>query len=350
MRDFCGSAFAVAIGSVILSAPAFAAPLRVAVYPFDQTNVSFNIKAETRATVNYGAVAAELLGSALQAHVQIINRDQIQRILEEQGRRYDERFDPAHAAEFGRLLGADAILTGSIVALDVQKSTSSGIGGITDAIGGIIGRKAKIPKIDTKTDSISARVQLMAKLINTATGATMISQGSGFAEDETLANIKVNGRGTSDVNASRTGSDPYIRAALQQAVDSISQELAGKIAATPQTHTTVSPPGAELAATPRVASQEQRNAHVPLANEVGVVWKADGAALIFFISPGVNVRPSEMYEVQRPEMATHPITGKVVAMGQKIGSVEVTTQSGEYGRGTYRGEPVKPDDRVVAVK
>jgi hypothetical protein len=350
MHGFSDSIFPRALASMIFGSAALAAPLRVAVYPFDQTNVTTVLRTETRnSTTNYGAIAAELVGLALQNHVQIVNRDRIQQLLEEQGRRYDERFDASKAAEFGKILGVDAILTGSIVAVDVQNSTSAGVGGVTDAIGGILGGRARsrVPKLDTKTNRVTARVQLTARLINASTGATIISQATGFAEEAKLANMKVNGQGASDLTSSKAGSDPYIMAALQEAAKSLSEEFAAKIAAglpatTTRTNGVAPGPGSPTAVEPK-------KAHVPLPGEVGVVWKADGTTLTFFLSPGASIRSGETCEVQRPEIAIHPVTGKAVALGQKIGTVQVSTPSGEYGRGTYSGQPVKADDRIVAI-
>jgi hypothetical protein len=242
------------------------------------------------------------------------------------------------------------------VAVDVQNSTSAGLGGVTDAIGGILGGRArsKVPKLDTKTNRVTARVQLTARLINASTGATIISQATGFAEDAKLSNVKVNGRGASDLTSSKAGSDPYIRAALQEAAQSLSRELAAKIvsglAVTTTSTNLVSPLGT---AAPVVAGSqtvvETKKAHVPLPSEVGIVWKADGTTLTFFLSPGASIRSGETYEVHRAEIATHPVTGKAVALGQKIGTVQVSTHSAEYGRGTYNGQPVKTDDRIVTI-
>jgi hypothetical protein len=180
----------------------------------------------------------------------------------------------------------------------------------------------------------------------------MISQATGFTDDAKLANIKVNGRGASDVTSSKAGSDPYIRAALQKAAESLSREFAAKIAAGLPA-TTIATNAQSGTAAPVVTGNpsvvEPKKAHVPLPGEVGVVWKADGTTLTFFLSPGASIRPGETYEVQRAEIATHPVTGKAVAFGQKIGTVQVSTQSVEYGRGTYSGPPVKADDRVVAI-
>jgi len=356
MQSLSDSILLPVLASVMFGGGAFAGPLRVAVYPFDQTNVATVLRTETRnSTANYGAIAAELLGSALEGQVQIINRDRIQQLLEEQGRRYDERFDASQAAEFGKLLGVDAILTGSIVAVDIQNSTSAGLGGVTDAINGILNghTRTKVPKLDTKTNRVSARVQLTARLINASTGATTMLQATGFANDAKLANVKVNGRGASDLTSSKAGSDPYIRAAVHNAAEKLSRDFTDKIAAglPPTTRTTnavaqsgIAPP----AGTGSPIVGEPKKTHVPLPGEVGVVWKADGSTLTFFLSPGANIRPGETYEVHRAEIATNPITGKTVALGQKIGTVQVSTPSTEYARGTYSGEPVKAEDRVIA--
>ena len=146
--------------------------LRVAVYPFNQTNVAPIIQREGIGNVNYGQVAADLLVGQLVSQVDVINRDQMQRLLEEQGRRYDERFDPSQAPEFGKLLGVDAIVSGSITSLSLEQHSASGPGGVGRAIGGVLKR---LPDVTAESTTVTARVQLAADVISATTGRILAS-------------------------------------------------------------------------------------------------------------------------------------------------------------------------------
>ena len=334
--------FVLAGGGGIQASPS----LRVAIYPFDQSGVAGVISRHAPRGVKYGDLAADLIGNSLQEKVQILTRDQMQRLTEEQGRKYDERFDPSKSAEFGKLFGADAILVGSIDEVNAGNASSSGLGGWTEAIGGVIGPRAarKMPRVDTRTDKLFATVRLTAKLIDVSTGGIVFAVGNGSADHTKLSRLKVNNRGGSISSGSNSASDPLIRLAIADAVQVLATELTMKL----QTFRSAAPmvPQQALSSTP---AQAKPPAHVPVHQEVGIAHKLDGSMLTLLLLPAKEVLVGRTYEVQRPEFVVHPVTGKTIALGKRVGTVVVTARFDDVATGTYKGEPVQNTDRVVAL-
>jgi curli biogenesis system outer membrane secretion channel CsgG len=321
--------------------------LKIAIYPFDQSNVEFNIQKELGGKVNYGDVAADMLVAELGAGFEIINRNQMARILEEQGRKYDERFDPTQAAEFGKLFGADAIVVGSVNDLHVEKQTAAGVGGLAQTVGGIFGgRGRRVPDVNTTTTTVNARVELTAELISTVTGKTVGVKALGSERKVLAGNLDVNRPAGTNANTavSNSGYDPYIRNALRQAVQDVAGQLTSRTGDVPKYESTGNPPAAPGAKPAEVKAADNYTA---LPNEVGNVWKSEGKVLSFFVSPGVKISAGDVLEVQRSELVKHPRTGKMIATGEKIGSVTVTKATAEIGEGTYEGRAVTDKDRVV---
>jgi hypothetical protein len=330
LRTVCGTLTALLVSaSLAVPGHAQARRLRVAVYPFNQSNVEFNIQKEVGSKINYGEVAAEMLGTELAATFDVINRNQMARLLEEQGRKYDERFDPSAAPEFGRLLGVD------------DKQATEGIGGkITSGLG-ILGNKTKV---DTAKTNVEAHVELTSQIISTVTGQTLTgSQSKGAFAKQVQGNLQVGtdstGKGSS--SSSNSGSDPFIRAALQQAVHDVAERFAVGGASAPRLNTTPQTPSVTKAAAP---AQEQ---YVSLPDELGNVRRLDGTTLSFFVAPGVKLTVGDVLAVQHPESSLNPRTGKPVLVGETIGSLKLTTVKGETAEGTYEGKPVTDKDRVV---
>jgi len=327
---------------LVIPGHAQARRLRVAVYPFNQSNVEFNIAKEVGSKINYGEVVADMLGTELAATFDVINRNQMARLLEEQGRKYDERFDPSAAPEFGRLLGVDAIVSGSITTLYVDKQVSDGIGGKISSGLGILGNKTKV---DTAKTNVEAHAELTAQIISTVTGQTLTgSQSKGVFAKQVQGNLQVGvdntGKGSS--SSSNSGSDPFIRSALQQAVHDVAERFAAGNASAPRLNTTT--PQAASAAKAAPPAQDQ---YLSLPDELGNVRRLDGTTLSFFLAPGVKLVVGEVLSVQHPESSLNPRTGKQVLVGETIGSLKLTTVKGEMAEGTYEGKPVTDKDRVV---
>jgi len=318
--------------------------LRVAVYPFGQAAVEANIAKETGMKVNYGEIASQLLVGELISQVDVINRDQMERILAEQGRKYDERFDSSKAPEFGKLLGVDAIVSGNIIALSAAQNNGSGVGGKASAVGGIFG--GRTPKVNTDSTVVEVKLQITASLISTVTGSTLGSYtGEGIVSKQTSGKFQINDKGSNDTSSSKSGYDPYIREALQAAVKQLGTQFAPAYVSAPRgvpAKSTEATPKAPTATEPKVESE-----YLALTDEVGNVYKVDGDVVTFLIAPGAKVAKGDLLEVQQIETAKNPRSGRLVAIGQMLGTLKVTEISGETGKGSYQGKPASDKDRLV---
>jgi curli biogenesis system outer membrane secretion channel CsgG len=314
--------------------------LRVAVYPFNQANVASIIQREGIGNVNYGQVAADLLVGQLVSQVDVINRDQMQRLLEEQGRRYDERFDPSKAPEFGKLLGVDAIVSGSITTLSLEQHSASGPGGVGRAIGGALKR---LPDVTAESTTVTAKVQLAADVISATTGRILASyHGEGAVKKQIAGKIQIDNQGPTGNSTSKIGYDPYLRQALQDAVSKIGSQFSSVYASVPR-----APNVAPVGATTNPPEPKAERDYVALPDEVGNVFKVDGDTMTFFVAPGAKIASGDILEVQHPEIARNPRTGKPAAIGQALGHLKVSQVSGDTGRGNYEGKPATDQDRLV---
>src|SRR5437016_7617205 len=97
-------------------APAPAAKRRVAVLDFDYATVHSYVTGLMGSDVDIGkGVAAQLLSELSQnGTYTVVERAQLDRVLNEQNFQQDARSDVSSAAKLGRLLGVDAIIIGSI--------------------------------------------------------------------------------------------------------------------------------------------------------------------------------------------------------------------------------------------
>jgi len=316
--------------------------LRVAVYPFNQSSVQVNIQKEVGSNINYGEVVADMLATELASTFDVINRDQIAKLLEEQGRKYDERFDQSAAPEFGKLLGVDAIVTGSLTEFNVEQKTDEGIGGKVNSGLVILGKK---PVANTSKTTLDANLALNAQIISTVTGKTLTGYSAkGHDRKEIEGSLQATAAPNKPTTSttSKSGYDPYIRTALHDAVQQVAERFASTTSSAPRLEAAQLGGGGAI---PRPSAPPTE--YVSLPDELGNVRKLDGKVLSFFLAPGVKLAVGDILAVQHPESTVNPRTGKEVLVGETIGTVTLTAVQGETAQGTYEGRPVTDKDRVV---
>ena len=292
-----------------------------------------NIQKEIGGAVNYGQVAADLLVSTLSTQVDVINRDQIKRLLEEQGRRYDEHFDASQAPEFGKLLGVDAIVTGAITALNVEEASSSGLGSVAGAI-----LPGRIPKMGNASKNVKVEVVLAAQVISTASGKTLgAPQATGKSTKSTANQVTVNNTSSGGNTTSKTGPDAQIRTAIGDAVQQIGSQFPMLLASAKLSNQPL----------PKPTDSAPAPDYVPLPEEVGNVVKLEGDSLIFLVAPDAHITAGETLEVDHPDLTRNPRTGKQVAIGSLMGTLKVSEVTKDQARGKYTGKPVSDQDRVI---
>jgi curli biogenesis system outer membrane secretion channel CsgG len=90
---------------------------------------------------NVGGGISEILVTKLfeDGTYQLVDRNAIDQIMREQDMTQTDRFDAGAAAQLGKLLGADALLIGSITQFGTEKKSTGGIGGLLGKKSGVIG-------------------------------------------------------------------------------------------------------------------------------------------------------------------------------------------------------------------
>ena len=136
---------------------------RVAILDFDYATVQSSSAAIFGSNVDIGKGITDLLVTFLvkDGTYSVLERKAMDKFLQEQNFSNSDRANPATAAKIGKLLGADAIIVGSITQFGNDKKTQN-VGGAGGALGGfglggvghsktkaIVGIDARIVDIDT---------------------------------------------------------------------------------------------------------------------------------------------------------------------------------------------------------
>jgi hypothetical protein len=320
--------------------------IRVAVYPFDDSSVKPIVRQLTQMDSVYGQVAADYASSYLQGHrIEVITREQIKVLLEEQNRKYSDRFDPAQAGEIGRLLSVDAIVTGKIASINLTTGERP-----DGKLGAMLGRYVR---------EVKAFADVSMQMIATETGSTLAGPMQRSDRTSRVASIlrttdpKTQRVTEQVVSNSQANNDFYLREALREAIEggAISVMAATDRVTINRAAVPPAPPGLKgqpsHGAGPASATADAK--YVPLDDEVGPVMQVTPDMLTFARTEGAEVHVGDVLEIHRPEILTDPRTRKAFQVSTKVATVQVTEVRAQYCRGKASGE-VKADDRVVAVK
>ncbi|WP_158506176.1 CsgG/HfaB family protein [Synechocystis sp. PCC 7509] len=158
----------------------------------------------------------------------VLERSKVEEILKEQNFGASGRVDASTAAQIGKILGADAVIIGTITQFNVEQSRSGlNLGGF---LGGLGGGKEKNKAI----------VQVNSRLVSTTTGEILaVAEGEGKA-DKSGGGIRF--RGISG-DTSTNNVDSLLSAAAESAIAKMSGELVtanNKLATLPSVVPTVS--------------------------------------------------------------------------------------------------------------
>ncbi len=296
---------------------------RVAVLNFDYGAVQGGLAAIFGQNADVGKGIADILVEKLvQGGVYAVyERKELDKILAEQNLSNSDRADPASAAKIGRLLGVDAIITGSITQFG-RDDRNTKVGG--GAFGGLAGRYGLggVGKRESK-----ALVAASARLINTDTAEIMAAvsgKGESTRSGTTLlgagSSSGSGGGGAVDMNTSNFA-NTILGEATAQAVSTIAAELQRNSARI----------------TARVVTIE------------GQVADATGDTLVLNVGTKVGVKVGDRLAVRRPSREIRdPSTGKVIRrIESSLGEVVITEADEISSVGKYAGaEPVKVGDTV----
>jgi curli biogenesis system outer membrane secretion channel CsgG len=198
--------------------------LRIAVLDFDYAGTGDNYWWYGNQNAAQGV--SDLLTNKLvqSGKYTLIERSRIAEVLQEQNLAAAGRIDPSTAAQVGRLLGADAVVIGSVTRFNLDEKGGSvsifGIGGSNR----------------TRT----AEVELTARIVNTTTGEIIsVAQGSGTTAKGTGGvSISIFGGGSTNAD----NDQGLLSSAADKAVDQLATQLANaapQLAALPQVAPTI---------------------------------------------------------------------------------------------------------------
>ena len=286
---------------------------RVAVLDFDYGTVQSNVAAIFGTNQDIGKGITDLLVQRLveRGTYSVIERKALDKILKEQNFSNSDRADSTTAAKLGRILGVDAIVTGSITQFgrDDQNRTLGG-----SALGGLAGRYG-LGGVSTKNSK--AVVAITTRMINTDT-AEILAAVTGRGES-TRSGASLVGSGGSWMHAgtgvidmgSSNFANTILGEAVNQAVANVSQQLDSKATQLP-------------------------NRKVELD---GLVADVSGSQLVLNIGSKAGVKVGDHLEVRRKQREiTDPATGKVLRrIEDKVGQVVITEVDEQSSVGRYSG-------------
>ena len=303
-------------------APATSARRRVAVLDFDYGTVHSYVTDIWGSDVDIGkGIASMLLTELVQngAYV-VIERTQVDRILDEQNLQQEGRADASTAAKLGRLLGVDAIIIGSITQFG-RDDKKLGVGGGKIGFHGIglggFGKK-----------SSKATVAIDARIVNIGTGEILaVAQGKGESKRSglTLAGAGGGGGGVLggvlDMSSSDFGST-ILGEATRAAVTDLVTALAAAAPKIPET----------------------------IAAITALVADVTGSELIINIGTAGGVRIGTEYTVVRPgREIKDPATGSVLRRATTpVGKIKITSADQGSATGTLTGDAAHVGDCVGA--
>ena len=155
----------------------------------------------------------------------VLERSKVEQILKEQNFGASGRLDASTAAQIGKILGADAVIIGTITQFNLEQSKSGG------SIGGFLG-------IGANTEKNKAFVQVNSRLVSTTTIGEILA----VAEGEGNAS-KSGGGSFLGISGGSDNTDTLLSTAAESAIAKMSGELVtanAKLATLPSVLPTVS--------------------------------------------------------------------------------------------------------------
>jgi curli biogenesis system outer membrane secretion channel CsgG len=284
---------------------------RVAVLNFDYGTVQSSVAAIFGSDQDVGKGISDLLIQRLvqDGTYSVIERNELDKILNEQNFSNSDRADSSTAAKIGRVLGVDAVIMGSITQFGRDdKSTGVGGGGYglgRFGLGGVQRKKAKAVVgisarlVDTSTGEILAAVTGTGE--STRSGTSLLGAGGGGSGG---------GGGAVDMSSSNFG-ETILGEAVNKAVDSMATQLETNAAKLPTLKIQVS----------------------------GLVADVSGNTLILDVGTKAGVHVGDKLEISRKvRTIKDPATGKVLkVITSKLGDATVTEADDNSSTATFSG-------------
>lgn len=302
----CLALAAPALDAQDSTAPAAPSPRRrVAVLDFDYATVHSNVAGIMGSDVDIGKGIAIMLVSELARNgtYTVMERAQLDRILNEQNFQQDSRADASTAAKLGRLLGVDAIIIGSITQFQREdKNINLGM------------------RRETK-----ATVAIDARIVQIGTGEILgVAQGKGESK------------------RARMKTDEDDRVISYRGQDMWSSNLASTLLGEATRIAVVNLVTTLAAAAPKVPHTETVTVVTALVADVS------GNELVINVGTAGGVKVGAEYAVLRPGREIRdPATGNVLRRTTtSVGRIKITSADEGSATGTLTGDPAHVGDCV----
>ena len=298
---------------------------RVAVMNFDYATVKSYTAAIFGTEQDIGKGIADLVVEKLvqSGQYSVIERKALDKIIAEQNFSNSDRADSNTAAKIARILGVDAIITGSITQFGRDDKKTSVGGGAANLAAGHFG----LGKV--RSDDAKAVVAISARMINTDT-AEIIAAVKGLGESSR--------KGTSLFGAG--GGNTRAGGGVDMTSSNFAQTIIGE--------------AVDKATTDLCAQLNEQATKLPARVYVinGMVADATGGTLVLNVGSRVGVKVGDRLEVRRKiRDVKDPSTGKVLrSIEDRLGEVVITDVDEASSVGTYSGStPAKAGDVVKSM-
>lgn len=288
---------------------------RVAVLDFNYATVMTNSQAVFGTNVDIGKGISDMLIDRLvnDGTYRVIERNAIDKILNEQNFSNSDRADPNTAAKIGHVLGVDAVIVGDITQFgrdDQNKNIGGALGkwGSGYGLGGI------------GTHSAKAVVQITARLIDTNTGEILGSATGKGTSKRSGTNLLGGGAGSGGWGGGSAGMNStnfgqtIIGEATNDAVTQLSQGLIG-----------------DSGKLPTVAA--------PVVVINGLVADASSADIIINVGSKAGLKVGDKLNVSRVvRVVKDPATGKPLrSIEDPVGQLTITSVDADSAVGSFSG-------------
>jgi curli biogenesis system outer membrane secretion channel CsgG len=271
---------------------------RVAVFDFDYATVHGGVAAIFGQDVDIGKGVSDLLVKYLvkDGSYSVLERKAMDKILTEQNFSTSDRANPASAAKIGKLLGADAIIVGSITQFG-NDTKKTGVGGAGGGLGGFgLG--------GFKHSNTKAIVALDARIVDIDT-AEILAIAEGKGESQRSSTSLVGGGGSwhgFGAGGVDFGSSDFQNTIIGEAVKAAVENMSAEVIA-----------GKDKLVTRTIMVE-------------GLVAAVDGGQVILNVGAKAGVKVGDQLSVERVSREIKdPATGKVLRrMSTSIGLVKVT--------------------------
>ncbi|MGH7645346.1 MAG: CsgG/HfaB family protein [Gemmatimonadales bacterium] len=199
---------------------------RVAVMPFDYTPVNQEAATLLSPETDFGTGLAAILVTELVENgtYVVLEREQLDRVLAEQDLQQSGRVDPATAVRVGQMLGAEAIVVGTVTRLAQEEQESGVSSGISVGPVGIGGVKRKTRKVVIVTE---------ARLVSIATGEVVAAVTGKGEAGRTSTSVQGDAQlfGVRRAGAVDMGTTEFQGSLVGEAVYAVADNLAALLAA-----------------------------------------------------------------------------------------------------------------------